>query len=93
MAAKDAIEESVVLLQLTAERIGHQITAAPVRADLRADPVHEHEPFWLSHRQPAEKELVEQRKDGRVRADSQCQRQDCGDREAGTAQERAHGVP
>src|SRR5436305_10790847 len=50
------------------------------------------QPIGLAYRQLPEKDLIHQREDAGVRADSQCQRDDGGRSEAGRAPELAQGV-
>jgi hypothetical protein len=88
VAAERALEELTLLVQVAAERIGHQIADPPDGRERIASPVQLNETSGLLHWKRAQQDLVDQRKEGRVRADAQREREHGGGREDGAAQKR-----
>ena len=93
MAAEDAVEELLLILEVAAQGIGHQIAVTPRGGRRRAHPVQMHETFGFGDGQRAQQDLIEQRKDAGVRTDSQSEREHGGGREAWAAHQHAASIP
>jgi hypothetical protein len=92
MTREHALEDLVVSLQIPEERVRQQVAAAPSVTDRGAVPVHEHQPLRLANRQPPQQRLVDQGKDGRVRAHPEADRKNGNRGERAVPQQPAQGV-
>jgi hypothetical protein len=92
VAAEHAVEEPLLLHEVAADGVRHEVAASPAFGEGVALPVDEDEALRLPHRQEAEEDLVHEREDRRAGADADGQRQKGGGREARVAQEGARGV-
>ena len=94
--AANELKPVLRLLEIAKHRVAEHLVAvarlvARVRAVLDARRREIDEALGLGDRQRPKQHLVEQREDGRVRADAECEREHRDDRDEGRLEERAEG--
>jgi hypothetical protein len=72
-----AIEELLLLLEIAADRVGHQIACAEGLRQLFAIPVDENQALGVVDREGAKKDLIDKRVKGGGRANSECKGKYC----------------
>ncbi len=88
-AAEYAIEELLLLLEIAADRVGHQFVTAEGLRQLFAIPVEENQALWVVDRERAKNDLIDQRVKGGGRSNSERKRKHCRRRKRRAAEKRS----
>ena len=81
----------LLLLEIAADRVGHQVVTAEGLRQLFAIPVEENQALGVVDREGAKNDLIDKRVKGGGRSNAKHEREDGGDRECGSLAERADG--
>ena len=90
-AAEDAVEEACLLLEVAADRVGHQVARPESAGRLIAFPIDENQALGFADGERVQDHLIDQRVDGGGGADAERQREQRGRGEAGATEERSGG--
>src|SRR5882762_1928439 len=87
--AEHALEELLLLLEIAADRVGHQVLSAEGLGILETDPIDEHQLLWVVDREGAKNDLIDERVKGGGRANSERKGKHCPRRKRRAPKNRA----